>query len=294
MFSLFLFLLLAYDAIKEPLHVSPSYISFNDTRSTTEYKSHSLKVTNTGNTSVEYRINIQSSASIAPYGERNTDFRLIPYDNDEFYSSVKVEVVVDQTALTLQAGESKQVIVTAKLPQEYRDKEQIMYGGYVVLEPTQGEAHVNVPYFGVLGSLYNLPTLDTSELNIKDQHGHVYSAKDTYHFQLSDESTAPSIGFHLTTPSRRFAIDLIDTNENRVGYVVPAFNYVERALNALDVDELNPWKGTLIAADHVNSKPFIVKPGAYKVRWSALRMFGDIDKQEDWVVHTSCVIEIKA
>jgi hypothetical protein len=245
---------------------------------------------------VEYRISTQSSASIAPYGERNTDFRLVSYASDSFYSSVKVNVKVDQTALTLQAGESRQIIVTVQIPQDYKDKDQIMYGGYVQLEPIQGEgsAHISVPYFGVLGSLYNLPTLDTSKLNIKDQNGRVYSADETYHFQLSDDNTAPSIGFHLTTPSRRFTIELIDaTTENRIGYVVPTFNYAERALSALDVDELNPWKGTLVAADHTNSKPFIVEPGTYKVRWSALRMFGDIDKKQDWVVQTSCAIEIK-
>lgn len=277
------------------MHVSPSYISFNDTRSTSDYKSHSLKVTNTGSTSVEYRISTQSSASIAPYGEKNTDFQLISYANDKFYSSVKVKVEVDETTLMLQAGESRQVIVTVKIPEEYKDKEQIMYGGYVRLEPIEGvgSADINVPYFGVLGSLYNLPTFDTSKLNIKHQSGRVYSEKDTYHFKLSDESTAPIIGFHLTTPSRRFTIDLIDANEKRIGYVVPAFNYAERALNAIDVDELNPWTGTLMAADHVNSKPFIVEPGTYKVRWSALRMFGDMDKQGDWVVQTSCTIEIK-
>lgn len=167
-----------------------------------------------------------------------------------------------------------------------------MYGGFVKFKTSKSEAQVTVPYFGVLGSLYNLPTMDPATLNIKNREGHVYSLNETYHFALSDSGSAPSIGFRLATPSRRFTIELVDTEDKHVGYIVPTYNYAERELSSQIMEELNPWLGKLVADENVNSKPFTVKPGTYKIRWSALRMFGDLDDSKDWVVQTSGPIEI--
>ncbi|CEP14947.1 hypothetical protein [Parasitella parasitica] len=289
-------LIQAYNAIKEPLHISPSYFSFNDTRAGLEYRSHSLKITNTGSKTVKYRVSCTASASISPYGSNNTDFRLVGYDSDKFYTdSVNVKVTVDQDSVELQPDESKQIIASVHIPVKYNANDQIMYGGFIQFEPIGTDAaQAHVPYFGVLGSLYDLPTFKTSELNIKNQQGRIYDHNDTFVFKLSDPSTGPNIGFHLMTPSRRFVIDLIDSNDNRIGYIVPTYNYAERSLNAMSTKELNPWTGKLIADDNIDSVPFIVSPGLYRIRWSALRMFGDIDKNEDWVVQTSCKLEIVA
>lgn len=285
----------AYDAIKEPLHVSPGQISFNDTRSVTdEYKTHSLKVSNTGSEPVEYDISTISSASIAPYGQNNADFKLISYSSEKFYTNLDVEVNAEPVSVSLQPGESKQVVIRVKIPPKINENEQIMYGGFVKFKTSKSEAQVTIPYFGVLGSLYNLPTMDPATLNIKNHEGHIYSQNETYHFALSDPSTAPSIGFRLATPSRRFTIELIDAEDKHAGYIVPTYNYAERELSSQIMDELNPWLGKLVANENVDSKPFTVTPGTYKVRWSALRMFGDIEDSKDWVVQTSGPIEIRS
>ncbi|KAI8645163.1 peptidase S8/S53 domain-containing protein [Parasitella parasitica] len=289
-------LIQAYDAIKEPLHISPSYFSFNDTRAGNEYRSHSLKITNTGDKTVEYKVISTTSASISSYGPNNTEFRIVGYNSDKFYTaSVNVDVTVDQDSVELQPGESKQIRATVHIPAEYDKNEQIMYGGFIQFQPVGTDAaSAHVPYFGVLGSLYDLPTFKTSELSIEDQQGRAYGHNDTFKLKLSDQSTAPTIGFHLLTPSRRIVIDLIDSEENRVGFVVPTYNYAERSLKASSTDELNPWTGKLTADGNINSVPFTVNPGLYRVRWSALRMFGDLDKSEDWVIHSSCELEVVA
>lgn len=217
---------------------------------------------------------------------------MISSTSDKFYSTLEVKVTVEPTSVTLQPGESKQVVVSVQLPSDFNEKEQIMYGGYVRFTTSPSKPQVNVPYFGVLGSLYELPTMDSTTLNVKDRDGHVYTKDDTFHFSLSDKSSAPAIGFRLTTPSRRFTIDLIDTDEKHVGYIVPTYNYAERDLDSQVMDELNPWSGDLVVDDNVNSKPFTASPGTYKVRWSALKMFGDLDKSEDWVVQISGPIVI--
>jgi hypothetical protein len=274
------------------LHVSPAQISFNDTESSTEYKKHSLKVTNTGDEAVQYQIETISSPSIAPYGQNSSNFRLLEYSSDKFYIKYDVEVTTGTQEVSLQPGESKQIVITVKLPSDFNEKDQVMYGGYVRFSTFTSKAQVSVPYFGVLGSLYNLPTLDEAKLNIKNQEGHVYTQNETYHFDLSDKSTEPTIGFRLATPSRRFTIDLIGDKEEHVGYIVPTYNYAERNMDAQAMEELNPWNGNLVVDDNVNAKPFIVSPGKYKIRWSALRMFGDLDKSDDWVVQTSGPIDI--
>lgn len=284
---------IAYDAIKEPLHVSPGQISFNDTKSLSdEYKTHSLKVSNTGKEAVEYKVSTISTASISPYGQNNSEYRLVSYTSDKFYSDVDVEVAVEPTSVTLQPGESKQVVVKVILPSDFNEKEQTMYGGYVQFEASNSEAQVTVPYFGVLGSLYDLPTLDPKTLDIKDQKGHAYSEKDIFHFKLSDSNTAPTIGFRLATPTRRFIIELIDMDDKHIGYIVPTYHYAERELSSNIMEELNPWLGKLTVNDDIESKPFTASPGTYKVKWSALRMFGDLNKPDDWVVQTSGPIVI--
>ncbi|GAA5802947.1 hypothetical protein HPULCUR_008422 [Helicostylum pulchrum] len=282
-------LLQAYNAIKEPLHVSPAKISFNDTRSATDvYKTHSLKVSNTGTEAVEYAIDTISSATIAPYGRDNDDYTQISSTSDRFYVDYNVTVSVEPSTVKLQPGESTQVMVSVNLPSDYSEKEQLLYGGYVEFKHADGrDAQVHVPYFGVLGSLYDLPTMDPNTLNIKDSQGRVYTEKDTFKFSLSDKESAPAIGFRLATPSRRFTIDLIDEQGKHVGYIVPTYNYAERDLDASNMEELNPWTGSLVKDDNVNSKPVKVDSGTYKVRWSALRMFGDVDAAKDWVVKSS-------
>ena len=284
----------AYDALKEPLHVSPAQISFNDTKSLTdEYKTHSLKVSNTGEETVTYNINTLSSASIAPYGrnQSTTAYKLVSSSDDKFYTDQEVKVSVTPSQVTLQPGESIQVVVKVELPSAFNEQEQLMYGGYVRFQTSESKAMVHVPYFGVLGSLYNLPTLDVSTLHIRDRHqGRVYTQNDTYDFKLSDPNTAPVIGFRLATPTRRFHIELIDSQETHVGYILPTYDYAERELSSHMMEGLNPWLGKLVK--DANSEPLIVQPGTYKIRWSALRMFGDLDKESDWVVQTSGPIVI--
>lgn len=185
------------------------------------------------------------------------------------------------------------MVVSVNLPKEFNQKEQIMYGGFVQFTRSADQPQVNVPYFGILGSLYDLPTMDSTALNIKDQKGRVYNKDETYHFSLSDKSSAPAIGFRLTTPSRRFTIELIQEDKH-VGYIVPTYNYAERDLDSKMMEELNPWTGALVVDENVDSKPFTVSPGTYQVKWSALKMFGDLDKTEDWVVQTSGPIDIAA
>ncbi|KAI7895490.1 peptidase S8/S53 domain-containing protein [Mucor mucedo] len=291
-------LIQAYDAIKEPLHVSPAKISFNDTKSLTDvYKTHSLKVSNTGTEAVQYEITSISSASISPYGHNNSQYRLISSSHEKFYSrDVSVQVDIQPSRVQLNPGESQQVVVSVQLPKEFNAKEQVMYGGYVQFRREKGDgAQVHVPYFGVLGSLYELPTLDSGALNVKDNKGHVYGQNETFHFSLSDEASAPSIGFRLSTPSRRFTIELVqEEGEKHVGYIVPTYNYAERDLSSQTMKELNPWLGALVVDENLDSKPFTVSPGTYRIKWSALKMFGDLEKSQDWVVQTSGPIDIAA
>lgn len=216
---------------------------------------------------------------------------MISPESSQFYASDTVEVTVEPNTVKLQPGESVQVVVSVHLPSEYNEKEQLLYGGYVQFN-SESNTKVHVPYFGVLGSLYDLPTMDPKKLNIKNHEGRVYGEDETFEFSLSDKASAPTIGFRLATPSRRFIIDLVDTDGNHVGYIVPTYNYAERALDGTSLDALNPWTGSLVVDEQVNAKPFTVNPGTYKIRWSALRMFGDIDKSEDWVVKTSGPIVI--
>jgi hypothetical protein len=171
-----------------------------------------------------------------------------------------------------------------------------MYGGFLRFIPEKGR-EVKVPYFGVLGALYDLPTLDVEKLHIKDSNGKSYKQDDTYHFKLSDKNvTAPTISFGFVTPTRIFNIDLINMQGKRVGYIMPSYKYVEVDLVPQDMSEVNPWNGLLVSEeDHLsNETSFMVSPGTYQIRWSALRLFGDANKGNDWIVHKSGPIEIEA
>ncbi|KAI8993437.1 peptidase S8/S53 domain-containing protein [Pilobolus umbonatus] len=290
-------LIQVYDAIKEPLHVSPSHISFNDTHSLTDYKTHTLQLINTGSESIIYDISTLSTLGISPYGSNPTDYKLISPSNSDFYTkgTMNVKVVSSEKTVELAPSESKRIFISVELPDDFDESEQLMYGGYVQLKPRQKGVDVHVPYFGVLGSLYSLPTLSLDNLHIFDQNGTIYDKDDTFHYTLSDASTAPSINFQLVTPTSRLVIELVeDGSSEHIGYIIPIYKYVERELDSSSIDELNPWLGTISVSDTLNSSSETVRPGQYRIKWSSLRMFGDPEIQKDWVSQLSCPIIITA
>ncbi|CAO3636865.1 unnamed protein product [Cunninghamella blakesleeana] len=92
-----------YDAITKSTHVTPSSISFNDTASTTEYKSHTLTITNNGNDLITYKISNKPSYSIDPYEIEKHNCTLSSFVK---YKKLKAKLFMSKNIIQVQPHQS--------------------------------------------------------------------------------------------------------------------------------------------------------------------------------------------
>ncbi|KAI9301616.1 peptidase S8/S53 domain-containing protein [Cunninghamella echinulata] len=79
-----------FDTIMDPIHVSPSQISFNDTASFTQYKTHTLQISNFDqNKPIRLQIKHLPSLTVYPYGQPNYN-NYNNFNNFNKYSSSPV------------------------------------------------------------------------------------------------------------------------------------------------------------------------------------------------------------
>ncbi|KAI8085140.1 peptidase S8/S53 domain-containing protein [Halteromyces radiatus] len=198
-----------YDMIKNPIHVSPSQISFNDTSSLIDYKTHTLQITNLGGESVNLTIHHRPSKSVNPYDSKKETSKKSSSsstfnrhdqsdeDNGNHYTllepvsrgDAQVELVFDKQQITLAPGQMIPIQIQVKLPSNTSSYDYQMYGGYIVWESTSDETkQASVPYFGVLGSMPDLPIFDDGfpfmapAENLTD----IYSPSETFVLHLDD------------------------------------------------------------------------------------------------------------
>ncbi|KZZ91714.1 subtilisin-like serine protease PR1C [Moelleriella libera RCEF 2490] len=284
----------AYDAAYATTVLSPSSLSFNDTDHFKRVLKFQLK--NTDRKPAKYKISHIPAISI--YSLAPDSIYVQSFPNDAVKAAATL--TFSQTELTLVGGETKTILVSANPPAGLDAKRLALWSGYIAINGTDG-ASLSLPYQGLTGSLYKSTVL---------------ASKDTWISQSTDAAAnpvAPNTSFLLPGPGNagpqdalpQLTINLALGSAKLRADVVPLTNdspknmttevrgvktvgqpYGFPALwNTRGVSNF-PWDGRL---DSGNYAP----PGSYKFVISALRIFGNERKKEDWDVSETVALSIK-
>ncbi|KAI8972756.1 peptidase S8/S53 domain-containing protein [Pilobolus umbonatus] len=266
-----------YDSIIQTSQVSPSFISFNDT-STYDYLTQQLTITNYGSNRVKYRLHHHISTGISPYDYPQSGY--YPLSTLDYEASALI--TFSKTFFSLLPGASCTINVTVTPPNTIPD-DHIVYGGYIGVQTIEDtvDRNMTVPYFGIVGSQKNLTLFSDPAIMTDRDDNTYYKSTDSIRLDPSDEDSSVKVVAKLMNPSPRIKFEVRDVETQQIiGRFLEDVYRVGRSLDSLDTYyDTYEWDGTILSAD---SDPRLAPPGNYTLRLSALRMFGDPDKESDW------------
>lgn len=315
-----------------PLHISPSQISFNDTASMSDYKTHTLQVTNHGTKELTLKVEHFSAKSIRPYSDApHKDENQYTFSEPIGRGEAHVALKMSPRQLTLAPGETKPVQVQVQLPVPPYDYQ--MYGGYLqwMLDDSENDKNViqaSVPYFGILGALHDLPIFDDGfpYLARADNITDVYTVADTFRLSLdrtnvpppkeSDDDKDdeikvagqekaqsnvamagnPAVICRLLTATREIQGEIIDGKDNVVGYI-PDFPVIYWERNRRKPEEYHrqfAWDGQIQVVAGIGAQKQSIRPGTFYIRMRALRLLGNYDDSKEWETWVSGPILVES
>ncbi|KAI7848225.1 peptidase S8/S53 domain-containing protein [Circinella umbellata] len=280
-----------YDTIKETVHVSPGGISFNDTANLV--KSHTLTITNNGDSIVSYQILNNVSVSVVPYADTKDYLFKEPASFGKDAASLKF----NKKTIKISPGKSAKLKVSV-IPPKSNPADHIMYGGYIQLKSQQKKnaKDITIPYVGIAGNQRELPIYgyDTPYLTNSTDATYIFGPDDVYEYKRAG-GTAPIFIFYLANPSKQIKAPLFDAETNKqLGYAFADIELSARSSSGNPGFALE-WKGSYTSNLPVLNLPItkLASPGKYRIGFNALKWLGNPKSKKDWENWTSSVIEIK-
>ncbi|ORZ22157.1 peptidase S8/S53 domain-containing protein [Absidia repens] len=307
-----------YDSILASSNVTPYKIPLNDTEHFQLLTQ--LVIENTSNATKKYQLEHLPAMAISGYDFRKSAVPLRRGQYQSTNGSVYFEP--ETITLGRQEKKNVTVrFEQPSLSELTYDKHgdiisPLVYGGFLQLRqiPMNGDKSrlapaLHVPYYGVLGNQRDLPIFDTVQgyPYIGHEYGtpihldksHILpSIIPTYNFEKDEKL---HLFIRLGSPTALLKCELIKSSDNQVmGYVSRFQNaWVPRNDNSLSNHHYTiHWDGQ-VALDFRSSlsssqvelkgslssipiKTYPADPGVYRLRLSALKIFGRTDKSEDW------------
>jgi hypothetical protein len=283
-------LLNVYNAAHAVGVLNVSSISFNDTANFV--KSVWFEITNTGSESVTYAITYSSSGTVYT----------LPSDGNPVPSTFSVgsppEIVTSSAQLslkpntiTIEAGESASIEVTASLPTDLTTSRIPVYSGYIVLNGTNDES-LSLPYMGVASSLKDAVIFDSADnMTYLSRYLNVSAISDGFVFTLPPQNSTDEEKEQYDFPVP-VSLDSFGTRVLRVDLVPAQFDSTVTTTQVLGVDIVGSivnfpayeqgrgswhvfWYGQL-------SDGTFAPPGDYYLLFRALKIFGDENSADDY------------
>ncbi|KAK4517872.1 uncharacterized protein ATC70_001220 [Mucor velutinosus] len=293
-----------YDAIIQPVHISPPEIGFNDT-SSPNYITHNLTITNGATYPVSYSISSKITTGIKTYNQTGSTYNSLnqPSVNQDATSAIQFPKI----EIHLNPGESQIVTVTVA-PPSTDPQNHIMYGGFIQFSPLNNTSTLralHVPYIGVAGNQRDLPVFaeniqsyysnETAIIQTADQVTYKFNSSRSYfktdYFVL--------VKFGLINPTKLVKAELVRHLDKHVlGHVMlPATNV---PATPKDNDMYIGWNGyyfndtaASLEPDKVDGRYAIpTTNGNYLIQLSALKLLGDPQNEADWESWKSGIINI--
>lgn len=281
------------DALQSTVHVSPGYLSFNDTANMQNV--HQLRITNGGSSKITLDLNNRVSQAILPFNGSTGYTPSEPSARD----NTSVSLVFTPPRVEVQPGASINVQVSIHLPSnESTPWRYQMYGGYIEMSHKgSNKVDASVPYFGVLGSVQDLPLFDAGYPYLTSSGDTSYNSSDTFIFNVTAQEEVPKIVYRLLTATARADITVVDERNTIVGAIDGGpYTYLDR--NNLQDDDKHSsieWNGRIVDphdTSNNNTESILIQPGTYRLHMRALRLLGDPQNVSSWQEWTSSPIMV--
>lgn len=262
----------AYDAAHATTILGVSSISFNDTDHLT---SGNFTIRNLGTDEVTYSLSNVGAASVYPLRD---DLPPQPFPWNEL-TPEGASLSFSSDKITIPAGGEATVTVDAT-PPALNETRLPVYSGYIALNATNGES-LSLPYMGLAGSLHNTSALNKNNWYFNDLFNYTpIVANQTFTVPAvipTDWSYNHPIFFYsftLAGGSPLFRLDAVRLDAP--GNSTQVLN-VYTELWSFAAGFVNMFNGYLADGS-------FAPEGRYKLVVTALRIFGDAGKEEDYDV----------
>ncbi|KAJ1918763.1 hypothetical protein H4219_002382 [Mycoemilia scoparia] len=286
----------AYSAVTTPIVTKISTMNLNYTTSTKEF-GKTLTIYNIGSSPAVVTVNHLPSESVTSFNSEGT-FVNTPIADSTSSAKVKFSGLSKSNTITIPAGKSYDLTVKFTPPSKFAFKSKFwFYSGYITLttKAITGKDSVTqtVSYFGLLGNYMDYPFFYDS----KDYAPALYYNNRDPVVEDSKYDINPSTSFLVTyqniRPTKLLKIQIINKKTySFYGWVLGGYYQNVGVHVVKDSPSYSSVKNSTVYKDNKALKPKQIEPGKYKVKISALKVFGNPDKLEDFNTWSSPVFYI--
>ncbi|KAI1371377.1 subtilisin-like protein [Hypoxylon crocopeplum] len=290
----------AWDAAHATTIISESSLSFNDSDHFIGERSFTIQ--NTASEDVTYILSHTKALTMYTFANSAgpvLDSTTFPNPTADDWA----ELSFASDELTVPAGGVSEVTVKLTPPQSLNATLLPVYSGYITVNSTKEESLV-LPYLGVLGSLYKTPVVQAGYdggvyLTNTDGHFNIpVSANTTFTLNHPGSNTSssgiiyPKLIIWPTLGTPKLRADIVAATD--VGLATTKWKGYD-TLGSLQGFPLSlvPRNGASSYFYGVLDDGTVVPEGSYKFVTSAVRVFGDATREEDWDVVETVPFTIK-
>ncbi|KAI1341412.1 peptidase [Xylariaceae sp. FL0016] len=277
----------AWDAAFATTILSESSLSFND--SDHFVGDRTFNIQNTADEAVTYVLGHTAALTMYTLSGEGSVLGSTVFPNPT--ADDAATIAFNSNEITVAAGATAEVALTLTPPTALNATLLPVYSGYITLNSSKSEA-LSLPYLGVQGSLYDTPTIQ------EGYDGGVYLSSSSGHFNIpvaanttftinapGNASTGsviyPSLVFSLTLATPQLRADLVPVGETSLNTTEWMGYQSAGVLNGFPVTLVPRQGGTQYFKGQLDDGT-VVPEGTYKFLVSAVKVFGDAEKADDW------------
>ncbi|CAG8524479.1 10649_t:CDS:10 [Diversispora eburnea] len=263
------------NSLSSSITISPIKINLNDTING-NFDWHTLKITNEGNSSINYTLVHCPVISVNGYIS-GTNFGA-SFFQLSFNKTITAEVEFDNTWIEVGPKMNASIKVKITPPKILGSEKRWFYNGYIQFKPTDNSSTLSIPYAGLSTPAKELPIFPTPQYpQLFNSDYNILYSNTTFTMKNGD---IPYIAYALVTPTRYLAAYILDKNKKLLFLYADA-DYVWKTTyyTSYSIPVVFSWSGV----DLLNND---LPNGTYFLKLSALKLLGDQNNNteyEDWI-----------
>ncbi|KAI1081074.1 peptidase [Whalleya microplaca] len=280
----------AYDAAFATSILSVNGLAFNDSDHFIAERTFSIE--NTANEDVTYVLGHAKAATMYTFADGGNVLGTTSFPNPIVNDWAQLKFASDEVVVP--AGGKADVTITLAPPSTLNETLLPVYSGYITLNSTRNES-LSIPYLGVVGSMHDTPTVQPG------YNGGVYLSNSDGHFSIpvaanqtftinrpGSNSTSNNIIWpvllgRLTMGAQKLRADLVSLTDTSLP-TTKWHGYDTLGLLPGFPQSLVYRSGVRVYFTGQLNDKTIVPEGSYKIVVSAVKSFGDAEKEEEWDV----------
>ncbi|CAF0768404.1 unnamed protein product [Adineta ricciae] len=293
-------------AIKATTMLSPSDLSLNDTVRTAS--SYTVTVYNIGTTTASYKLTHGGAALATPKDADSDQLLAVP-----IYSADYANVTIDPSAFQLQPGQSRQITLRFMPPTTVNASLLPFYSGFIYVTNQNSGDVVHLPYAGAIGDYSNARIIVQTALN--NVRTGIVSQSGGYISTIEQETLNATIGIRILSvlawSTRLYFAEIISVNDTSLPTQNQSLGILAYGTNGAPFYQTNVQRNAAIQTQSVTDGDICIwygyyyacpaastgscsasttsnlPQGQYRVRFSALKNFGNPSNPNDYDFYRS-------